>query len=163
MKLELPTEAALEAAAGQAARNWRDGGLQRLTAGLSGNLGVGKTTFVRALLRGLGYTGRVPSPTYTLLEHYDIGPLTVVHLDLYRLAEARELEYLGIRDWLARDKVWLLAEWPEKGGSFAASVDLAITLATGADDVRILHTQTLTGTGRAAEALWLEPDVNKQF
>lgn len=161
MRLEFPTEASLEAAAGQAALRWRDGGLQQFTAGLTGDLGVGKTTFVRALLRGLGYAGRVPSPTYTLLEHYETGSLTVVHLDLYRLAEARELEYLGIRDWLARPAVWLLAEWPEKGGAFADSVDLRLELATGADDGRILQLRALTDVGRQAVELWLEADLNK--
>jgi tRNA threonylcarbamoyladenosine biosynthesis protein TsaE len=148
------TEAALAQAAAAAATAWQSGGLVRLSAGLVGDLGVGKTAFVRALLRGLGYTGRVPSPTYTLLEHYDIGLLTVVHLDLYRLAEPRELEFLGIRDWLARDRVWVFAEWPERGGPFADALDLTLSLTIGADDARLFTAEPRSAVGQEALGLW---------
>ena len=97
--------------------------------GLRGDLGTGKTTWVRALLRGLGYTGRVPSPTYTLLEHYAVGDRDVLHLDLYRLGSEDELENLGIRDWLGRPRAWLLVEWPERAPRLAAGCDLLLDFA----------------------------------
>src|SRR5690606_14279734 len=77
------SEEALASAAGETARRWAEAGLMPLVVALRGDLGTGKTTWVRAMLRGLGYRARVPSPTYTLVEHYvlpDAG-LTVVHLD----------------------------------------------------------------------------------
>jgi tRNA threonylcarbamoyladenosine biosynthesis protein TsaE len=159
LKFDFANEAALTAAASAAGASWQAGRLARLCAGLTGDLGVGKTTFVRALLRGLGYTGRVPSPTYTLLEHYEIGLLTVVHLDLYRLADARELEFLGLRDWLALPEVWVLAEWPERGGSFVAALDLKLNFGIGSADARWLAPEPLTGAGRQALDLWFESDL----
>jgi tRNA threonylcarbamoyladenosine biosynthesis protein TsaE len=141
-----------------------------LLVGLSGELGAGKTTWVRGMLRGLGYAGRVPSPTYTLLEYYEVGALTVVHLDLYRLGEARELEFLGLRDWLAQESIWLLAEWPERGGAFAESLDLRLRLeiegeargggapapdpAGAHDEGRQLELRGASARGRAALEAW---------
>ena len=81
---------------------------------LEGELGAGKTTVARGILRGLGYKGIVTSPTYTLLEVYEIGACSVVHFDLYRLESAQELEGIGIRDYLDSRSI-LLFEWPEKG------------------------------------------------
>ena len=128
MRLECAAESDLVAVAERAARAWQQPGIDRLAAGLAGDLGAGKTTWVRALLRALGYRGRVPSPTYTLLEAYPVDHLTVVHLDLYRLAGPDELEYLGLRDWLSRPAVWLFAEWPERGGRFIETLDLLLTI-----------------------------------
>ena len=82
---------------------------------LTGELGAGKTTFARGFLRALGVADAVPSPTYTLLELYPVGALTVVHVDLYRVRDAGELESLGLRDWARSGHVWLV-EWPERGG-----------------------------------------------
>src|SRR5256885_13873388 len=82
---------------------------------LTGELGAGKTTFARGFLRALGVVGAVPSPTYTLLELYPAGALTVVHVDLYRVRDAAELESLGLREWARSGHVWLI-EWPERGG-----------------------------------------------
>jgi tRNA threonylcarbamoyladenosine biosynthesis protein TsaE len=110
------------------ARRWH-AAAGALTVGLRGDLGTGKTTWVRALLRGLGYTGRVPSPTYTLLEHYAVGDRDVLHLDLYRLGSEDELENLGIRDWLGRPRAWLLVEWPERAPRLAAGCDLLLDFA----------------------------------
>lgn len=110
------------------------------------------------MLRGLGHTGRVPSPTFTLLEHYEIGALTVVHLDCYRLGEARELEFLGIRDWLARSPVWLLAEWPGRGGTFAESLDIRLDFEIGTDEHRRIESRALTEAGEVACAAWLVSD-----
>jgi tRNA threonylcarbamoyladenosine biosynthesis protein TsaE len=81
---------------------------------LSGELGAGKTTLVRGLLRGLGFTGRVKSPSYGLVESYALNGLVVHHLDLYRLAEPDELDFIGIEDLVGPDSV-VLIEWPERG------------------------------------------------
>jgi tRNA threonylcarbamoyladenosine biosynthesis protein TsaE len=126
LTLDFDSEAELTAAAAKVAAAWRRRGLAPLRIALRGDLGTGKTTWVRAMLRGLGYAGRVPSPTYTLLEHYTLPGLTVAHFDLYRLAAAEELENLGFRDWLAEPAAWLLVEWPERGGDLADRCDVEL-------------------------------------
>ena len=98
---------------------------------LSGELGAGKTTFARGFLRGLGVDGPVRSPTYTLLELYAAGAVTVVHLDLYRLNHAAEIEGLGLGEWARPGHVWLI-EWPEKGGGRLPRADLALAFIVGA-------------------------------
>ena len=98
---------------------------------LSGELGAGKTTFARGFLRALGVQEAVPSPTYTLLELYPVGALTVVHVDLYRVRDAGELESLGLRDWARSGHVWLV-EWPERGGTRLPPADLTLAFAAGA-------------------------------
>jgi tRNA threonylcarbamoyladenosine biosynthesis protein TsaE len=81
---------------------------------LKGDLGAGKTTFARAFVHALGYQGYVKSPSYGLLESYRAGGIAVLHLDLYRIEDPEELEYLAIRDLYDAETV-LLVEWPEKG------------------------------------------------
>ena len=98
-----------------------------LTIHLVGNLGAGKTTLTRGFLRGCGYGGAVKSPTYTLIEPYAISPLPVYHLDLYRVADPGELEYLGLRDILEEPAI-LLIEWPERGAGWLPDADLTLTL-----------------------------------
>jgi|SRR5580658_2929268 tRNA threonylcarbamoyladenosine biosynthesis protein TsaE len=98
---------------------------------LRGELGAGKTTFARGFLKGLGVDGPVRSPTYTLLELYPAGALTVVHLDLYRLNQAAEIEGLGLREWAQPRHVWLV-EWPEKGAGRLPRADLALVFTIGA-------------------------------
>ena len=81
---------------------------------LYGDLGAGETTLVRGTLRALGYEGAVRSPTYTLLERYELGGQVIVHFDLYRLADPEELHALGLRE-LLEEAAMLFFEWPERG------------------------------------------------
>ena len=98
----------------------------RLTIFLHGDLGAGKTTFSRGFLRGLGHQGRVPSPTYTLIEPYELSPLPVYHMDLYRLQHAAELEFLGLDD--LPEQAVLLIEWPERAAAYLGTPDLRLSL-----------------------------------
>jgi tRNA threonylcarbamoyladenosine biosynthesis protein TsaE len=94
---------------------------------LRGELGAGKTTCVRGLLRELGVTGLVRSPTYTLVESYGTGALTCVHVDLYRLQTSVEVDELGLRDFLHPGCI-VLIEWPEKGGTELPPADVDLVL-----------------------------------
>jgi tRNA threonylcarbamoyladenosine biosynthesis protein TsaE len=98
-----------------------------LVVHLEGPLGAGKTTLARGLLRALGVQGTIRSPTYTLLEPYDIGGRTLIHLDLYRLKGPEDLEALGLRDY-APESCWWLVEWPERGVPRLPAPDLQIGL-----------------------------------
>jgi tRNA threonylcarbamoyladenosine biosynthesis protein TsaE len=116
-----------------------------VTIHLRGDLGAGKTTLVRGFLRGRGHEGPVRSPTYTLIEPYELADGAVYHLDLYRLGDPEELEYLGLRD-LLDGEVTLLIEWPERGEGWLPAPDLVVEIAhreTGRD-IRI---KALSQTG----------------
>jgi tRNA threonylcarbamoyladenosine biosynthesis protein TsaE len=117
---------------------------------LQGELGAGKTTCVRGLLRALGVTGLVRSPTYTLIETYPLVALTCVHVDLYRLRALSEVEELGLRD-LAGPGYLLLVEWPDRGGTALPAADLELTLRY-AGDAR--HARVCAQTSMGSR--WLE-------
>jgi len=111
---------------------------------LRGDLGVGKTTLVKGIVRGLGYDGAVTSPTYTLVENYSFPQLEVFHFDLYRLKSADELEFLGLRDMLV-EPVLALVEWPENGETVlpAASYEIDIKMS---ENGRVLTVPSLFST-----------------
>ena len=108
---------------GQIAEKFPHGGM----VFLNGDLGAGKTTLVRGLLRSLGYQGIVKSPTYTLVEPYQINDRMIYHFDLYRLADPEELEYIGGREYWNSDALCLV-EWPEKAKGFLPKPDLIIDI-----------------------------------
>ena len=99
---------------------------------LRGPLGTGKTTLVRGWLRALGVTGSIRSPTFSLLEHYPLGELNVLHIDLYRLNSPRELAGLGLADFDHAGALWLI-EWPEQAEAELPPPDLDLRLAIGVD------------------------------
>jgi tRNA threonylcarbamoyladenosine biosynthesis protein TsaE len=106
---------------------------------LQGELGSGKTTLARGILRGLGYPDKVRSPTYSLVEPYVVPQGRVYHLDLYRLNDPEELEWLGLRDMLTGPAL-LLVEWPERGARQLPVADLVVSIVP-------------RGTGRAAHVV----------
>ena len=117
---------------------------------LQGDLGAGKTTCVRGLLRTLGVTGLVRSPTYTLVEIYELAALTCVHVDLYRVQDLGEVDELGLRD-LVGPQCLLLVEWSDKGAGVLPPADLNLVLSY-AGDARQGHLSAETPLGAA----WLE-------
>lgn len=112
MTIDLPDLVAMEGLGARIAAQLRPGDV----VALSGSLGSGKTTLARAIIAALGHKGEVPSPTFTIVETYDLDP-PLVHADFYRLERPREAEELGLDDY--RDGAALIAEWPEKAGGFA--------------------------------------------
>ena len=135
--VNLPDEADTLAFGAVLAEHLRAGGVVYL----SGDLGVGKTTLVRGLLRALGHQSRVKSPSYGLIESYDLKDLTVHHLDLYRLGHGEEITYLGLED-LFDGPTLMLVEWPEKGVGYLPRPTMHIQLADGPEGGRRLEWTT---------------------
>jgi len=135
-------EPALMALAATLAARVRRGGVILL----QGELGAGKTTFARALLGALGVRQRVKSPTYSLIESYNVGDLAIHHLDLYRIADAGELEWLGLADLVAQPHL-MLVEWPERAAGALPHADLVISLAH-AGSVRDIELRAASPAGQ---------------
>jgi len=112
---------------------------------LHGELGAGKTTLVRGFLRGLGYPSLVKSPTYTLVEYYEINSQKVAHFDLYRLTTARELETLGVRDYFVAGMICLV-EWPERAAGLLPPADVLIKIAINHHE-RLVNLQAFSARG----------------
>jgi tRNA threonylcarbamoyladenosine biosynthesis protein TsaE len=131
------------------------------SAYLQGDLGAGKTTLARGVLQALGHAGSARSPTYTLIEPYELPPLTVVHADLYRLGDPAELEGLALRELARPFHLWLI-EWPERGGAALALPDLHVTLdVTAAGHTAQFHAHTPFGV-QWLEALAAQPGRGRQ-
>ena len=143
--LLLPDEAATDRVAAALAA---EPALRHALIELHGELGAGKTTLVRHLLRALGVSGRIKSPTYAVVEPYELPGLDIWHFDFYRLDEPREWQDAGFRDIFASPGL-KLAEWPEKAAGYLPRSDLVLTLTVRDDNSRMLTLQAQTATGWA--------------
>jgi tRNA threonylcarbamoyladenosine biosynthesis protein TsaE len=148
IKIELPDEAATLALGSRLSGLLKPG----MVVYLKGNLGAGKTTLVRGILRALGYAGRVKSPTYTLLESYVLSKLTLQHYDLYRMIDPREWLDAGFRDD-CNAATLCLVEWPEKAEGLLPKPDLVIRLDM-AGEGRTARIEALSAKGRKEMQSW---------
>jgi tRNA threonylcarbamoyladenosine biosynthesis protein TsaE len=148
IRVLLPDSAATEAA-GEALAALLP--MDSLVAYLQGDLGAGKTTLVRGVLHGLGHRRRVPSPTYTLVEPYTLAGRQLQHLDLYRIADAEELAYIGVRDLGGL----MFIEWPERGGKSLPPADLVCHLGVDTPG-RVLEVNGRSSAGKKLSRQWLK-------
>lgn len=118
-----------------------------LVIALEGELGAGKTTLVGAILKAFGFTGHARSPTYTLIEPYELGGRAIYHLDLYRLTDPREVDALGLRD-LQEPRSVTLIEWPERGAGALPPIDVRISIGYDAGGGRVLTLEPGSEPGR---------------
>ncbi|WP_110666212.1 tRNA (adenosine(37)-N6)-threonylcarbamoyltransferase complex ATPase subunit type 1 TsaE [Salinicola halophilus] len=146
MPITLSDEAA-QVALGEALGHALDG---RGRVHLLGDLGAGKTTLARGVLRAHGHAGAVKSPTYTLVEPYELGEHRIYHFDLYRLGDPEELEFLGARDMLGEQALSLI-EWPSRGAGWLPVPDLEIHLTT-VESGRTARATACTARGQAVLA-----------
>ncbi len=153
-RMRLPDALATERAGRALARGLTGG----MVVTLSGDLGAGKTTFARGVLRGLGWTGPVKSPSYTLLEHYPLSSIYLYHFDFYRFANPEEWETLGAAEGFTPRSV-ALVEWPERVAEYLPPADLAVRLAPATEgDGRTLELAATTTAGERCVA-----DIRQAF
>lgn len=121
---------------------------------LYGDLGAGKTTLARGLVQGCGHNGSVKSPTYTLVEPYELAKVNVYHFDLYRLSDPEEVEFLGVEDYFEPANICLF-EWPQRGVGKIPPADLTLNLVDSGTG-RLLHclSETVKGT-KIIQRLWV--------
>ncbi|MDP4535088.1 tRNA (adenosine(37)-N6)-threonylcarbamoyltransferase complex ATPase subunit type 1 TsaE [Alkalimonas collagenimarina] len=129
---------------------------------LEGPLGAGKTTFSRGLLHALGHKGAVKSPTYTLVEPYQLATRQIYHFDLYRLTDPEELEFIGGRDYFSADALCLV-EWPERGVGFLPPADLQLQLDYDVEDPEHSRTLTLHGMSPLGRSIVATMSVDKKL
>lgn len=141
LEFEAPTVAAMEALGARLAAGIRKVQLVYLY----GKLGTGKTTLVRGILRALGHTSVVKSPTFTLVEPYAFDGLNAYHFDLYRLINPEELEFLGFRDYVKQNSVCLV-EWADRGGGILPTPDIDVVI-NQVDDKRTVALKSHTDRG----------------
>lgn len=125
----------------------RQPGLFDASIELFGGLGAGKTTFVRHLLRALGVSGRIKSPSYAVLESYELAQGVVSHFDFFRFEDPREWEDAGFREIFTEPGL-KLSEWPEKAAGFLPEPDLRLFINLQRDDAREVRAEALTPTGQ---------------
>jgi tRNA threonylcarbamoyladenosine biosynthesis protein TsaE len=141
LTLEVNSETKMELLGSRLANVLKSG----LLINLTGDLGAGKTFLTRSIIKAMGHKGRIKSPTFTIVESYlDIQP-NIYHLDLYRLADPQELEFIGIDDFLNKDNICFV-EWPEKGHGVLpkADIDIAINFTKDDEQIRILSIKNNT-------------------
>ena len=132
-------------AMGETIGRWLGQHAEAQTLLLQGDLGAGKTTLSRGVLRALGHTGSVKSPTYTLVEVYELAQRSVFHFDLYRLGDAEELEYMGFRDYFTYNNICLI-EWPERAEGMLPQAQMVIELVAEGEGRRAtIHSATPFG------------------
>ncbi len=125
---------------------------------LSGDLGAGKTTLIRGLLRAAGHSGVVRSPTYSLVEEYRLAERNVFHFDLYRLKDPEELEWMGMSDYLNQSSLCCI-EWPQMGDGFLPKADVTIDIVVQAD-ARLIEINILAQeVENKLQDLWKNKDI----